>query len=277
LLVLGGALALSATSTKAAVVPQGDLLVGKRSGRLAVLNRSGKLVRRVPRFLARSSLQGVELAPDRRHAFASVYVPDAAERLYQIDLATGVKRQLATGISPTLSPDRTRLAYVSTDRRVDIVYRTALVIRELSTGQTKSIPLPPDAPMGTPPELVINWSPDGRRIAVFDGARIRLVDVANANDVMSQPSVPRPSLAPVFLNGHSLVVLADCCTGRQHVVALNLRSGARHAYATLSSPPESIRRLRPGLLLTVTALNELALVRRGHFRVIARAITAATG
>ena len=66
-----------------------------------------------------------------------------------------------------LSPDRKRLAYVSSDRRVDIVYRTELVIRELRTGQTKSIPLGPDVPEGTPPELVINWSPDGRRVAVF--------------------------------------------------------------------------------------------------------------
>jgi hypothetical protein len=258
-------------------VPRGDLLVSKRSGRLVVLERNGKLVRRVPRFVAPNGSQGVELAPDRRHAFVSVYTGDGQARLYEIDLATGAKSQLASAISPALSPDLTRLAYVSTDRRVDVVYRTALIIRELRTGRAKSIPLGPDVPMGTPPELVINWSPDGRRIAIFDGDRIRLVDVANANDVMSQPSVPRPSLAPVFLNGHSLAVLADCCTGRQHVVALDLRSGARRAFVTLSSPPENVRRLRSGLLLTVTALNELALVSRRHFRVIARAITAATG
>ena len=185
------------------------------------------------------------------------------------------RRHLANATSPVLSPDKKRLAYVSSDRRVDIVYRTALVIRELRTGQTKSIPLGPDVPEGQPPELVINWSPDGRRVAVFDETRIRLVDAANAQDVPSQPAVA--GLAPVYLNGHSLVVLANCCIGRQRVIRVDLRSGTRSAFATLSSPPESVRRLRPGLLLTVTALNEVALVSRGHFRVIAKGATAATG
>src|SRR5207244_13654684 len=90
---------------------------------------------------------------------------------------------------PAMSPDLTRLAYVSTDRRADIVYRTALVLRDLRNGRTRSIPFGPSVPMGTPPELVINWSPDGGRVAVFDGDRIRLVDVASARNVMSQPSV----------------------------------------------------------------------------------------
>jgi hypothetical protein len=130
-------------------------------------------------------------------------------------------------------------------------------------------------PEGTPPELVINWSPDGRRVAVFDDSRIRLVDVANAQDAPSQPSVA--GLAPVYLNGHSVVVLANCCIGRQRIVRVDLRSRARRAFATLSSPPVNIRRLRQGLLLTVTALNEVALVSRDRFRVIARAATAAAG
>jgi hypothetical protein len=270
-------LELHAKSTRRPLVRQGDLLVGKRSGRLVVLKQSGKLVRRVPRFVAPNDFQGVDLAPDRRHAFVSVYMSNGPARLYEIDLATGARHKLASAITPALSRDHTRLAYVSTDRRVDIVYRTALVIREVRTSRTKSISLGPDVPMGTPPELVINWSPDSRRIAVFDGNRTRLVDVGRASDVRSQPSVAGPSLAPVFLNGHSLVVLADCCIGPQHIVAVDLRSGVRRAFATLSSPPEGIRWLRPGVLLVVTALNELALVSRGHFRVIARAVTAATG
>jgi hypothetical protein len=43
----------------------------------------------------------------------------------------------------------------------------------------------------------------------------------------------------------------------------------------LSSPPENIRWLKPGLQLTVTALNELALVARHHTHIIAAGITAA--
>jgi hypothetical protein len=268
-----------AGSNQRPLVHRGGFVAVKRSGRLIVLGRSGKLIRRVPRFVAANGSQGVELAPDRRHAFVSVRESDRPARLYEVNLATGAKRQVATAISPALSPDLTRLAYVSTNRRVDIVYRTALVIHELRTGRTDSIPLPRDLAVGTPPELVINWSPDGRRIAIFDGNQIRLVDVAGANDVGSQPSVPRTSasLAPVFVDAHTLVVLDDCCIGRQHLVAVDLRSGARHPFAVLSSPVENIRRQRSGLLLTVTALNELALVSQGSTRVIARGITAATG
>src|SRR5207244_2120502 len=141
---------------------------------------------------------------------------------------------------PAMSPDLTRLAYVSTDRRADIVYRTALVLRDLRNGRTRSIPFGPSVPMGTPPELVINWSPDGGRVAVFDGDRIRLVDVASARNVMSQPSVEggsnyTPPLAPAFLDANTLVVLADCCIGSQHLVAVDLRSGAPDPFAVPSS------------------------------------------
>jgi hypothetical protein len=77
------------------------------------------------------------------------------------------------------------------------------------------------------------------------------------------------------LNAHTLVVLADCCIGPQQLLAVDLRSGATTPFAGLSSPAENIRRVRAGLLLTVTALNELALVSRGRARVIAHGITAA--
>lgn len=267
-------------------VPVGDFLVGDRLGHLRVVDGRGKLVRRVPRFLAGPAIQGIELTSDRRHAFVSILKSERPARLYVVDLATGGKLAVANGISPALSPDRRRLAYISTWVRAGIIYRTTLVVRDLRTGRRHAIPLGPRVPLGTPPELVINWSPDGRAVAVFDGSRIRLVDVATASDVSSQPGVTgdaagsssrTPSLAPVFLDAHTLVVLADCCVGKQHLLAIDLRSGARTPFADLSSPTESVRRLGRGLLLTVTALDELAVVSSGHFRVIAKSITAAAG
>ena len=216
----------------------------------------------------------------------SVLKSEQPARLYEVDLATGRKRQIANAVSPALSPDKTRLAYVTTQVRAEIVYRTALVVRDLRNRLARAIPLGPDVPLGTPPELVINWSPDGRAVAVSDGSRIRMVDVASAVDVPSQPGIPgdapstgthTPWAAAVFVNAETLVVLADCCIGRQHLLAIDLRSGASTPFAELSSPTENIRRLKPGLLLTVTALNELALVSRGSARVIAHGITAAAG
>jgi hypothetical protein len=84
-------------------------------------------------------------------------------------------------------------------------------------------------------------------------------------------------MAPVFLNADNLVALANCCVGRQRMVRIGIQSGKRRAFATLSSPPVSIARLRPRLLIAVTALRELALVSQGRFRVVARSITAASG
>ena len=98
-----------------------------------------------------------------------------------------------------------------------------------------------------------------------------------APDVPSQPGIPgNTGLAPVFLDAHTLVVLADCCIGRQHLIAVDLRSGARTAFAEISSPAENIQRSKAGVLLAVTALQELVLVTRGHARVIAGGIYAAS-
>ena len=269
------------------LVPRADLLVGDHRGHLFVLDRTGKLVRRLPRVRLGRAPQALEIAPDRRHAFVSVQLSERPARLYDVDLATGAKRLIENAISPALSPQRALLAYVTTALRPnsEILDRTALVIRNLRTGHRRSIPLAPKVPLGTPPELIVNWSPDGTTIALFDGRAIRLVDVASATTVPSQPLLPGDTptpgrtslLAPVFLNGATLVVLAGCCVGPQELVAVDLSSGVRESFAKLSSPPENLKRLKPGLLLTVTALNELAIVSRGHSRVIARGIVAAAG
>ena len=303
-------LAVAGESLPGRAVPAGDLLVSDLSGRLLVLDRHGELVRRSEALVSPRSAQGIALAPDRNRAFVSVLTRDRSAHLYVVDLATGAKQKLADAISPALSPGGTRLAYVSTEVRTDIVYRVALVVRDLRTSRSRSIRLGPRVPLGTPPELVIDWAPDGRRIAVFDGSRIRLVDVATAVDVESQPGVPgdsprhsisprtiatptsttpnvittapppapreASSPAPVFLDARTLVVDYDCCIGAQHLVAFDLRTGRRTAFATLSSPVESVSRLEAGLLLAVTALYGLVLVSRGHTTVIATQIAAAT-
>jgi hypothetical protein len=231
--------------------------------------------------------QALELAPDRRHAFVSVYVPGRPTRLYEVDLATGAKERIGDALSPVLSPDRSRLAYVASALRPpgDIIDRTALVVSDLRTGSSKAIAFDSGVPRGTGPDLVINWSPDGKTIAVFDGSTIRLVDVAAATTLSSQPSLPgytpvlgrTPPAAPAFLNASTLVVLVNCCIGRQQLVAVDLRSGSRRAFATLTAPPESLRRLSTGRLLAVTAQNELAVVSHGRTRVIAKGILAAVG
>jgi hypothetical protein len=264
------------------VVPMGSFLVADLSGRVFVLSKSGRVLRRVPGSLT-ATVQALELSPDRRRAFASLYTQNGGVRLYDLDLATGRKHALGRGFGPALNPARTRLAYVTISSSSGIPFARALVVRDLHTNRERSIPFPPDVVVGTPPELVINWSPDGRRIAVFDGHRIRLVGVATARSVESQPSIPGPAghpgrtpfLAPAYLNLHELVVDANCCERRQHLAAIDLSSGARSPFATLSSPPQNVWRVGPGTLLVEDALNELVLVSRGRVQVVASRIAAA--
>jgi hypothetical protein len=149
-----------------------------------------------------------------------------------------------------------------------------LVVRDLRSGSDRLIPFGTPVPGGTPPELVVNWSPDGRRIAVFDRETIRPVDAAHATRIDMEPAAG-VALAPVFLDGQTLVVLANCCIGKQRLVTVDLGSGARAPFAQLAAPPETIRRVRPGPLMAVTALGQLAYISRNHVRVVATHVAAA--
>jgi hypothetical protein len=95
-------------------------------------------------------------------------------------------------------------------------------------------------------------------------------------DPISEPVAPRYEQAPVFLDAHTLVVLANCCIGRhQHLTAIDRRTERSRRFATLGAPPETLVRVRRGHLLAVTALGRLTAVSRHHTREIARGITAA--
>ena len=271
--------ATSSRSASAPPVRRGTLIAADVSGRVMVLDRAGSVVRRIPgSFGAAHQVQAIQLAPDRRHAYVAVYGQSGSLTLYLLELSTGRRRKVAAGFSPALNPAGTKLAYVSLIARADTIYERALVIQDLRSHRDEAIPFPAGVVPGTPPELVLNWSPDGRRIAVFDGRVIRLVDVAAATSVGTEPAPPGDAnglMAPVFLDSRTLVTLANCCIGRQRLTAIDLRSGARRAFARLSSPPENIWRLRTGTLLVQDALTQLVLVSRGHARVIATKFAAA--
>jgi hypothetical protein len=264
------------------VVPVGSFLVADLSGRVFALSKTGRVAWRVAGSL-NGTVQALELSPNRRHAYVSLYTQDGGMRLYDLDLATGRKHAFGRGFSPALNPTHTRLAYVSLASSSGIPFAHALVVIDLHTNRARSILFPPNVVVGTPPELVINWSSNGTRIAVFDGHRIRLVNAATARSVESQPSVPGPAghpgrtpfLAPVYLNPRELVVDANCCERRQHFAAIDLRTGAEGRFATLSSPPQNIWRIGSGTLMVEDALSELVLVSRGRVQVIATRIAAA--
>jgi hypothetical protein len=288
LIVLNAAAAAGAERVPGPV-PAGSFVVSTVDGRLLVLDGAGSLVRGVPGTIGSSGAQGgVALAPDRLHAFVAISLGSPKPwRLNEIDLVTGSRRKLANAVSPAVSPDGTRLAFlaVASDPNDDTFRVTALVIRNLHSGRNRSIPFQPPRPLGTPPELVINWSPDGKRIALFDGTQIRLATVATARTVGSQPPAPGTaptspqrtgSLSPAFLDDRTLVVLDGCCIGPQRLVAIDLASGSRRPFAALRAPTVNLTRIRPGVLLAVTAEHRLLVVTRANTHQIAGNISSAS-
>ncbi len=114
-------------------------------------------------------MSGIELAPDRRHAFVAFYPNSSLE---EVDLATVAERRFAAGGSPALDPLGIRLAFVSLAKRADIVYRTAVVILNLRTGRRRLIPFGRKAVWGTPPEVLLNWSPEQQDVARRDSVPV---------------------------------------------------------------------------------------------------------
>jgi hypothetical protein len=259
------------------LVPRRGFLVSDPGGQLRVLSRRGEVVRRVPGAVAAPyGAEGIALAHDRRHAFVSVERGDRLPALYRVNLATGARRSISSGISPVVSPHGTRLAYVSVIRRRDIQYKASLVIRDLRTGEDRRVPLGQDTPLGTPPENIINWSTAGGRVAFDDGPWIRQVRLSAPHAPISKPLAPRGWVAPAFLDSRTLVALSNCCIGRhQRLMAID-QAGRQRRFATLGAPAENLLRLRPGHLLAVTALYRLTMVSYHHTHEIAGGVTAAT-
>jgi hypothetical protein len=194
-LLLGIARPLTA-ATAPLPVPAGDFLVCKGTGHLFVMSPKGKTVGTVPATTGFHCASPLALSADRRSAFFSILTgagtPPALEKL---DLATGAKQEIASGLAPALSPDGTELAFIATAESPNGGYYTptGVEILDLDSGASRVL-APPTPPAGSHkpywPRGPLNWSPDGAKIAVFAGDQIRIVDVATAEDLASQPTVP---------------------------------------------------------------------------------------
>lgn len=256
------------SAAPAPVVARGDLLVSDRNGQLLVVDAAGRVRRRLP--FKRQGCCQVELAADRQHAFVSVRRGEVLA-LLEVDLASGRARRLAAGGSPALSPDGRRLAYFAVDFRNDILYRSGLVIRDLASGDSHLVRFAKPAVWGNPPEVLINWSPDGRKLALVGwdrryGGRLYVVAVDHARTIESQPNLGH-LLAPVFLDGLTMLTLANCCIGsHQQMVEVTVGGGTQKAFATLPEPPESLRRIAPGTFVATTPDGFLLRFSKGRVR-----------
>lgn len=253
------------------VVPRGDFVVVGHSGHFRVLDARGKLVRRLPPRVPADGSHAIALTRDRRSVFVQRKIGDAPA-LFRVNLATGRGSRFADATSAAVSPSGTRVAYLSTVRRNGFYRRDALVVRSLQGNDVRSISLGSTDVAGSPLD-VINWSPDGRHIVVDDNG-FRVATLGSAGLELGPP-IASDLVAPVFLDEHTLVGLANCCTGYQRLVTIDLRTGTRRPFAVVPGPPETIRRLRDGVLLVVTAANKLLVVSHNYKKLIATGVTAA--
>jgi Tol biopolymer transport system component len=189
--------ALPASAKQAPVpVPRGDFLVCEGAGRLLVLSASGGTIGTTRATTGPNCATGLALSADRRTAYFGVLTGEGTPpALEQVDLATGRTRRLASGLDPAVSPDGSRLAFIATAESPGggFYVPTGLELLDLSTGASRVLAAPtppPGAHKVYLPEGPLSWSPDGTKVAVFAGDRIRIVDVAIAHDLASQPTVP---------------------------------------------------------------------------------------
>lgn len=177
---------------------------------------SGVVVREVSP--ADPSFEGpVSLTPDRSAAYVQT-APRPGEQLgaiVRVGLDDGVLQRIDTGRAPSVSPDGSRLAYVTLDQDASVEGALALVVMNLRTWERIRIALDPcdgcaqriDRPA---------WSPDGGTLYVAVGTQgapvpateLRIVDLTTLMPLSRAP-VFRP--ADRYVHGTPLfpTVLAD--------------------------------------------------------------------
>jgi hypothetical protein len=204
------------------------------------------------------------------------YTPAGLEIL---DLGSGASRLLASPTPPegshklswpagplNWSPDGTKIAVFAGDqiRIVDAATAQDLGSQPTVRGDVPNHPISKRVyPSGPLPGTSTAGPPPG----------IPVITVATPLPMQATAT----SRTPVYLDTNTLVVVYDCCTGLSHLVAFDLRTGKRTAFATLYGPPVDIVRIGVGRLLVVTAASLLVVATRGHTQQLATRISAATG
>jgi hypothetical protein len=158
----------SLTSASVAAPPPTTFVVvkddGSRSQMSIYSSSTGALVRPLASFSDQAfTNNGLAYAPDGSGVYFTLIPPHRTRRfslrVMRFDVATGRQTFVADGAQPAISSDGTQLAYGASPR--------GLAVRDLATGQTRTIGL---AQLGTAAQLesaTIGWLGDGSDIAII--------------------------------------------------------------------------------------------------------------
>jgi hypothetical protein len=158
----------SLTSASVEVPPPPTFVVvrdeGTRSQISVYSSSTGALVRSLASFSDQTfTNNGLAFAPDGSAVYFTLIPQHRARafslRVMRLDVATDRQTFIADGAQPAISDDGTQLAYGASPR--------GLAVRDLATGQTRTIGL---AQLGTAAQLgnaAIGWLGDGSEIAII--------------------------------------------------------------------------------------------------------------
>lgn len=215
---------------------------------------TGAIVHEVTDFYAGGGVfpGALELGTDGTGAYFGVGFEDywyscdtSAGRVDYVDLTTAERTEIAQGVSPRLSPDGTRLAYVATsncipdpDRDNEVIaFLDTVAVLDLVTGRTQTWePSPGTARTPVSAVASLAWDEGGGRIFVaMEEGSLRIVDtgVGSALDATSTLGPGRTDvsfgswiLEGVADSGNLLATEVDYATNTSRVIEIDRSSGS---------------------------------------------------
>jgi len=238
-------------------VRSGDIVAGGADGRVVVL-RNGQPTRTLYQSTDGTIVSSLSVSADGRLvAVGRRYSCSTPSTL--VDVVSGETRDLGDNVNaPALSPDGKYVAFARVEESGDVCFRTAIVVHELSSGSEVAVDI--HDVLGTPPELVINWSADGKRLAFVDRSQLpahghvrvlRFEPGSLVDDSTADPD----TFSPVFDGAGRLLVEQGCCVRPMSIVSA---SDGHVVIDSLDGPIESIRLATDGVsVVAVDALHQM--------------------
>ncbi|HJQ41847.1 MAG TPA: hypothetical protein VJ831_02080 [Jatrophihabitantaceae bacterium] len=220
-------------------------------GRIAVMSPNGAVRRDLGTMptVEGDEVNAIDVSPDGKSVLVSVLNDKdgaCAASVYSVG-DDRVMHPFLNGAAASFSPDGRSVALLRYSPQGEFCYRTRLVVRSLTDGSERTTPLPGGPTMeGNPPEWPVNWSPDGRRIALVRGPHATASVITVHTWTSTSFNGASRAGAPVFLSNSDVALYTGCCAGSQQAMTRFHEQRVVTKLFSVTSPVRSIRRDRGG-------------------------------